>query len=116
MHVPLLTDTTFLWLYILFALAIVVTLGSAVVKFTKSSISNPKTALRAVIPLLLFIIIFVVSYSMGSSEKIDIIGYEGTQNEGIWAQVTDMFIYVTYTLFVLIILSIIGSKIYTALK
>jgi hypothetical protein len=47
---------------------------------------------------------------------MEIIGYEGTQNEGIWAQVTDMFIYTTYTLLVLIILSIVGSKIYTALK
>ncbi|HOG05017.1 MAG: hypothetical protein ACOX7E_02000 [Paludibacter sp.] len=116
MHVPLLTDAVFLWTYILFAAAIVAAFAAAVYKFIKSSISNPRSALRAVIPLLLFVGIFVVSFFMGSGERMEIIGYEGTQNEGIWAQVTDMFIYTTYTLLVLIILSIVGSKIYTALK
>lgn len=116
MHVPLLTDAVFLWTYVLFAAAIVVALAAAVYKFIKASVSNPKSALRAVIPLLLFVGIFVVSFFMGSGERMEIIGYEGTQNEGIWAQVTDMFIYTTYTLLVLIILSIVGSKIYTALK
>jgi hypothetical protein len=36
-----------------------------------------------VIPLLLFVGIFVVSFFMGSGERMEIIGYEGTQNEGI---------------------------------
>jgi len=116
MHVPLLTDAVFLWTYVLFAAAIVVAIVAALVKFVKSSISNPKTALKAVIPLLLFIGIFIVSFLMGSGERMDIIGYEGTQNEGIWAQITDMFIYTTYTLLVLVLLSIVGSKIYTAFK
>jgi len=96
MHVPLLTDVTFLWIYVLFATAIVVAIAAALFKFTKSSLSNPKSALKAVIPVLLFIGIFIVSFFMGSGERMDIIGYEGTQNEGIWAQVTDMFIYSTY--------------------
>ncbi|HQB28185.1 MAG TPA: hypothetical protein PLO29_04465 [Paludibacter sp.] len=116
MHVPLLTDVTFLWIYVLFATAIVVAIAAALFKFTKSSLSNPKSALKAVIPVLLFIGIFIVSFFMGSGERMDIIGYEGTQNEGIWAQVTDMFIYSTYILLALVILSIIGSKIYTAFK
>ena len=116
MHVPLLTDAVFLWTYVLFAAAIVVAIVAALVKFVKSSISNPKTALKAVIPLLLFIGIFIVSFLMGSGERMEIIGYEGTQNEGIWAQITDMFIYTTYTLLVLVLLSIVGSKIYTAFK
>ena len=115
MHVPL-NRCGFLWTYVLFAAAIVVALAAAVYKFIKASVSNPKSALRAIIPVLLFAGIFIISFFMGSGERIDIIGYEGTQNEGIWAQVTDMFIYTTYILLVLVILSIIGSKIYTALK
>lgn len=115
-QVPLLTDAIFLWTYILFATTIVVTIAAALFQFVKSSISNPKSALKSVLPILVFVGIFIVSFMMGSGEKMSIIGYEGTQNEGFWAQATDMFIYTAYTLLALVILSIIGSRIYTTFK
>jgi hypothetical protein len=115
-HVPLLTDAIIYWGYVLFALAIVVAVGVALVKFVKSLISNPASAVKAIIPIILFVGIFVVSYLVGSSEKMTIIGYEGTQNEGMWAQVSDMFIYTFYTLFAVLILTIFGARIYTSLK
>lgn len=115
-HVPLLTDTIIIWLYILFGIAIVVTVSMALVQFFKSLISNPGLALKSLIPILAFAAIFVVSYLLGSGEKMDIIGYEGTQNQGTWAQITDMFIYTIYALFVIIILTIFGARIYTSLK
>jgi len=115
-HVPLLTDTIIYWLYILFGIAIVVTIAMALIQFFKSMISNPGSALKSLIPIVLFIGIFVVSYLLGSGERMSIIGYEGTQNEGTWAQITDMFIYTVYTLLVLVVLAIAGSRIYTALK
>lgn len=115
-HVPILTDAIIYWIYILFGIAIVVTIAMALFQFVKSMISNPGTALKTLIPVILFAGIFVVSYLMGSGEKMSIIGYEGTQNEGMWAQVSDMFIYTIYTLFALIIVTIFGSRLYTALK
>ncbi len=116
MHVPLLTDTVLYWSYILFVIAIVLTIAFALYKFVKSLISNPKSALKTLIPLVIFAGIFIVSYLLGSGEKMSIIGYEGTQNVGFWAQVTDMFIYTTYTLLVIIVVAIVGSKVYTSLK
>ncbi|MDD2284108.1 MAG: hypothetical protein PHQ11_01720 [Paludibacter sp.] len=115
-HVPLLTDVIIYWLYALFGIALVVTIVAAVTQFVKSLISNPAAAIKSLIPILLFAGIFVVSFLLGSGEKMNIIGYEGTQNEGVWAQITDMFIYTVYTLLVLIVLAITGSRIYTALK
>lgn len=115
-HVPLLTDTLLYWAYGLFALAILVTVGFSMAKFVKSLATAPGKALKALIPLVLFAGIFIVSYLLGSSEKMSIIGYDGTQNEGVWAQVADMFIYTAYTLFGLVILAIVGSRIYTSLK
>ena len=53
---------------------------------------------------------------IGSPEKISIIGYEGTDNFGFWAQFTDMIIYATYALFIAIIGTIAGAGIYTKLK
>ena len=45
------------------------------------------------------IIVLVITWFMGSAEKIDIIGYDGTDNQGVWAQISDMFLYSLYTLF-----------------
>ncbi len=114
--VPLLTDTLLYWAYGLFGLAIVSAVGIALVKFVKSLITTPGKALKALIPIIIFAGIFLVSFLMGSQDRMSIIGYEGTQNEGLWAQVADMFIYTVYALFTLIVVAIAGSRIYVSLK
>jgi hypothetical protein len=53
---------------------------------------------------------------LGSGERLSIIGYEGTENEGNWARFTDMIIYAIYALFVLVITAIIGARIYNSVK
>ncbi len=116
LHVPLLTNTLFTWIYILFAATIVVTIVAALYQFVKSSIATPGAALKSIIPILLFAGIFIVSFFLGSGERMDIIGYEGTQNMGFWAQATDMFLYTVYTLLVLVIISIAGTKLFTMFK
>ena len=45
------------------------------------------------------IILLVITWFMGSPEKLEIISYEGTDNVGFWAQATDMFLYSLYALF-----------------
>jgi len=115
-HVPLLTDVIIYWGYLLFGLAILVAVGVALYKFVKSLISNPAGAMKSVLPILLFVGIFIISFLVGSGEKMSIIGYEGTQNEGIWAQVSDMFLYTFYALFTILIVTIFGARIYTSLK
>lgn len=115
-HVPLLTDTILYWSYILFGVAIFVTVLMAIIQFVKSMKLNPGAALKSLIPIVIFAGIFVVSYFVGSGEKMNIIGYEGTQNEGVWAQITDMFLYTSYTLMAVLVLTIFGARIYTSLK
>jgi hypothetical protein len=115
-QVPLMTDVVIYWLYILFGVAIIVSVAFALVKFVKSLMSNPVAALKSLLPIVLFGAVFLISFLAGSGEKMSIIGYEGTQNEGTWAQLSDMFIYTIYTLFVVIIVTIFGARIYTAFK
>jgi hypothetical protein len=47
---------------------------------------------------------------------MDIIGSEGTDNGGFWAQFTDMCLYTVYTLGVIAALAIVGSYIYKIIK
>lgn len=114
--VPKYTDTLLYWSYFLIGLIVVITLLLIVLGFVKSLVANPLSAIKSLIPLIIFVLIFVVAWSLGSAEKISIIGYEGTENEGFWAQFTDMVIYAIYTLFAAVVLAIFGARVYTSLK
>lgn len=114
--VPKFTDTLIYWCYILIALTIFITLGFSLYGFIKKLIESPKDGVKSLAVIAIFVILFVVAWMIGSPEKISIIGYEGTDNFGFWAQFTDMIIYATYALFIAIIGTIAGAGIYTKLK
>lgn len=114
--VPKFTDALLFWTYFLVVLTVAITLLLTLVGFVKKLVENPASALKTLIPFALFALVFIVSWLLGSPEKISIIGYEGTENVGFWAQFSDMMIFSIYTLFVVIIVTIVGSGIYKALK
>ncbi|MDD3078587.1 MAG: hypothetical protein PHH37_05740 [Paludibacter sp.] len=114
--VPKFTDALIYWAYFLIGLTIAITVLLTIVGFVKKFIENPGSAAKTLIPLVLFVVIFVVAWLLGSPQKINIIGYEGTENVGFWAQFTDMIIYSVYTLFIVLALTIIGTGIYRKLK
>ena len=114
--VPKFTDTLIYWCYILIALTICITLGFSLYGFIKKLIESPKDGVKSLAVIAIFVILFVVAWMIGSPEKLSIIGYEGTDNFGFWAQFTDMIIYATYALFIAIIGTIAGAGIYTKLK
>ena len=115
-HVPLMTDVVITWLYILFGVALLVSVAVAVSGFVNSMIANPGKALKSLIPVVLFIAVFVISFSTSSGERMSIIGYEGSQNEGTWVKIADMFLYTIYTMFVALLVRIFGSRIYSLFK
>lgn len=114
--VPKFTDALLFWTYTLMGLTLGITLLMAGAGFVKGLIGDPKQAIKTLAPIVLFFLLFIVAWSLGSGERMAIIGYEGDGNEGNWARFTDMIIYVLYALFVGIIASIIGARIYTSLK
>ncbi len=114
--VPKFTDALLYWTYALMVLALVITLLMAVLNYVKGLISNPKAGFKSLIPIALFILLFVVAWMLGSGEKMSIIGYEGTENQGAMAQFSDMMIYAIYALFIAVIGTIIGARIYVSLK
>ena len=116
MNVPAATDTLIYWCYALLIATVVAVVGFAAYKFISNLIINPKGGIKTIVTLVAFAILIIVAWNLGSPEKLPIIGYEGSENEGFWAQFTDMVIYVCYTLFVLVFLAIIGNRLYTKFK
>ncbi len=114
--VPKFTEPLLYWCYFLIALTIGITLILTLVGFVKKLIENPAAGLKSLIPMAIFVVVFLAAWFLGSSDKVSIIGYEGTQNEGAWAQFTDMIIYTIYALFIGIIGTIAGAGIYTKIK
>ena len=55
-------------------------------------------------------------YKYIEDEKLDIIGYEGTDNQGFWAQLSDMMIYACYALVAGVVGCIVWGAIYTRVK
>lgn len=116
LEVPKFSETLLYWTYFLLFLTLAITVILTLFGFFKKLASSPAAALKSLIPIVIFIIVFVVGWLWGSEEKISIIGYEGTENEGFWARFTDMIIFSVYALFVGLFLTIIGSAIYKKLK
>ena len=77
---------------------------------------NAKKGWTSLAVIAAFLAVFVISWFLGSSETINIIGYEGTENEGFWAQFTDMLIFASYALFVGLALTIVGASLYRKFK
>lgn len=115
------TDSTFSdlflgWAYVLFAITVCLVLIFSIIGFAKNFKDAPKKAIRTLIVLVVLVAVFVISWSCGSSDELKIVGYDGTDNVGFWAQFSDMIIYTAYTLVVCTVVALIGSIIYSKVK
>ena len=110
------TDLFLNWTYILFALSLVVALFAAVNSFVTTFRKNPKKGVATLLVLVVFALVFVVSWFLGSPEELTIVGYEGTDNVGFWAQYSDMCLWATIIFSVATILALVGSTLYSKIK
>ena len=94
---PANTDAMLFLNYALFAIAVI----AAAISFVHFLVCNPKASMGSLYVLAGSVIVLLVTWFMGSSEKVEILGYEGTDNVGVWAQITDMFIFSLYFLLTL---------------
>lgn len=116
LDIPRFTDLFLYWCYILVVLALVITLVVVLTNYIFSFKYTPKRAIRTLSYVCVFVLILVVSWFLGSPEELPIVGYEGTDNVGFWAQCTDMIIYSVYVLVVAVVATIIGAAIYVKFR
>ncbi|MDD2618658.1 MAG: hypothetical protein PHT87_07685 [Bacteroidales bacterium] len=89
---PVYLDYLLYWIGAIIGIAILFTLGFGLFQFGKGLVSNPKSALLSLGAILLLVAVFVVTFmTSDSSETIEIIGYEGIHNQGVWLKVVSMF-------------------------
>ena len=114
--IPKFSSLFLVWNYILVALVCLVTLFVVIKNFLDTLAVDKKKALTSLAVVVVFVAAVVICWFAGSTEKIDIIGYEGTDNEGVMARMSDACLYLTYLLVVLTILAVAGGRVFMAKK
>ena len=113
LDIPRFSDLFLIWSYILLGIVILVTLGVVITEFVKNCKYDKRKAIRTSVVVLGFIALVLVCWFLGSPEKVNIIGYEGTDNVGAMAQMSDAIIYLCYILFAATICTLIWGVFYT---
>lgn len=116
LSIPKFTDQMLFWVYILLGITILATLVGVIAGFVQNFKADKKSALKSLGGVGLFVIILVVAWFLGSPEQINILGYEGTDNVGTWAQTTDAVLYSIYILLAALIVTILWGAVYTRIK
>ena len=95
--IPKFTSGYLVWTYVLAGLAACAAIGSLCVLLIHLFRKDPKQAITVLCVIFTYIVIVpAVCYMLASGDKVDIIGYEGADNVGLWARISETMLYWTY--------------------
>ena len=116
LNIPKFTDTLLYWIYVLVALVILVTFGFVLAKLVETFKVDPKRGLTSVLVVLAAVGLCALCWFLGSPEKVEILGYEGTDNVGNMARLSDAMMYLVYILTASTVAALVWGVIYTKVK
>lgn len=112
MQEPVYTGLLLNWTYVLFGLTIASTVVFAAWQFLGSLKHDAKSAMMSLLVLVLFVALLAVTYVMGDATPLTGLNADSqAYNTTGWLKVSDMWLYSTYALVALIILSVIWGTI-----
>ena len=116
LDIPKFTNVLLFWIYALVVLVILVTFGFVLAKLVETFKVDPKAGVRSVLVVLAAVGLCALCWFLGSPEKIEILGYEGTDNVGNMARMSDAIMYLVYILTASTIAALVWGVIYTKVK
>ena len=116
LDIPKFTNVLLYWIYALVVLVILVTFGFVLAKLVETFKVDPKRGLVSVGVVLGAVALCVLCWILGSPEKIEILGYEGTDNVGNMARMSDAIMYLVYILTASTVAALVWGVIYTKVK
>ena len=116
LDIPKFTDILLYWNYVLVGVVILVTFGFVIAKLVDTFKVDPKRGLTSVGVIVAAIGLCVLCWFLGSPEKVEILGYEGTDNVGNMARMSDAIMYLVYILTASTIAALVWGVIYTKVK
>ena len=116
LNIPKFTDALLYWIYALVALVILVTFGFVLAKLVETFKVDPKAGVRSILVVLAAVGLCALCWFLGSPEKVEILGYEGTDNVGNMARMSDAIMYLVYILTASTVAALVWGVIYTKVK
>ena len=116
LDIPKFTNALLFWIYALVVLVILVTFGFVIAKLIETFKVDPKAGLRSVLVVLAGVGLCALCWFLGSPEKIEILGYEGTDNVGNMARMSDAIMYLVYILTASTVAALVWGVVYTKVK
>ena len=98
LDIPKFTNVLLYWIYALVVLVILATFGFVLAKLVETFKVDPKAGIRSVVVVLAAVALCALCWFLGSPEKVEILGYEGTDNVGNMARMSDAIMYLVYIL------------------
>ena len=116
LDIPKFTDILLYWNYVLVGVVILVTFGFVIAKLVETFKVDPKRGLVSVGVVLGAVALCALCWFLGSPEKVEILGYEGTDNVGNMARMSDAIMYLVYILTASTVAALVWGVIYTKVK
>ncbi len=102
------TDMSIIWTAILLGIGLVLAIASTVL----ATASDMKGLVKMGIGLVAAAVIIGIFWSISDDTPLNLVGYEGDQNQGAWLKVSDTGIFTTYLCLGGAVLSIVVTEIY----
>lgn len=106
------TDMAIVWTCILLGLGIVLAVASECI----SAASDTKSLIKAVVAVVAAVVVIGIFWALSDDTPLNLIGYEGTQNEGNWLKVADTSLFTLYLCLGGAIVTIAVTEIYQLFK
>ena len=116
LDIPKFSDVFLYWIYALVVLVILTTFGFVLAKLVETFKVDPKAGIRSILVVLAAVGLCALCWFLGSPEKVEILGYEGTDNVGNMARLSDAMMYLVYILTASTIAALVWGVIYTKVK
>ena len=116
LDIPKFTNVLLYWIYALVVLVILATFGFVIAKLVETFKVYPKRGLTSVLVVLAAVALCALCWFLGSPEKIEILGYEGTDNVGNMARLSDAIMYLVYILTASTVAALVWGVVYTKVK
>ena len=116
LDIPKFTNVLLYWIYALVVLVILATFGFVLAKLVETFKVDPKRGISSVAVVLGAVALVALCWFLGSPEKIEILGYEGTDNVGNMARMSDAIMYLVYILTASTVAALVWGVIYTKVK
>ncbi len=104
-------DYNLYWGYILFLVAVAVTIVLSVINFVRNLIADPKSAVKSIGGIVAIAAVIGISYAVADGSQLFMPTYDGPDNVYGWLKFSGTILYTIYALFGIAVVALVATNI-----